>query len=405
MNESELQTLALLGLNEELRGQQFQIGRRTSIGRSISSDIFLPDPTIGRHHCQIEQNEHGLELFATARHAHVLVNGRAVRNATLAIGDSVEIGRFQLRLVRAGSSDCSIYSSPRHDAAAAESTAPLECLGVVWIVRAAIGAVSEHVGEVFDNLGDLLDRMEDAVAREGGETIRCDLPCRYAFWPCSPGQLQEKWQAASRLALQLRQLAFLYREPAEMPPLCQVVAAGPCYSWQQAEQTFVWGPAVDRCHLQALSTATDEICLSDHDDLETVRESILATDGIDGVRSLHGVWLTSEGRRLKLDLAEPATLSRFGLHLRAMIVRALHDPETQKLTLTLQCHAPLELDAEYVVCTRQGQPMSLVCSTTRQEAMKSVQAQFSCIAPVDSLATLLGLSNISSTRTSISQAA
>jgi hypothetical protein len=118
---------------------------------------------------------------------------------------------------------------------------------------------------------------------------------------------------------------------------------------------------------------------------------VVASDPSSGSGSrVHAIWLESEGRRSKLELAERVTLSRFGLQLDAMALRAMHDPETQKLTLTLQCHAPLELESEYVISKGRNKPVTMVCSTCRQGPERSVQAQFTSMGPIEELSDMLG---------------
>jgi hypothetical protein len=81
------------------KGQEFALplaGAR--IGRSSQNDITLTDPLLSRHHCRMEMR--GTELWAVdlASANQTLVNGKAIEEMRLSVGNTVQIGDTVMRV-------------------------------------------------------------------------------------------------------------------------------------------------------------------------------------------------------------------------------------------------------------------------------------------------------------------
>jgi hypothetical protein len=68
----------------------------TTVGRHTSSDIFLDDITVSRHHCRFITEDGGLIVEDSGSTNGTYVNGSRVERQHLADGDEVIIGKFHL---------------------------------------------------------------------------------------------------------------------------------------------------------------------------------------------------------------------------------------------------------------------------------------------------------------------
>jgi transcriptional regulator with GAF, ATPase, and Fis domain len=69
-----------------------------SIGRKAGNDIVLDDAGVAAVHANLLRKGRGYSLSAVERGAEIYLNGRPIRQATIADGDRVLIGRFELLL-------------------------------------------------------------------------------------------------------------------------------------------------------------------------------------------------------------------------------------------------------------------------------------------------------------------
>lgn len=69
-----------------------------SIGRKAGNDIVLDDAGVAAVHANLLRKGRGYSLSAVERSAEIYLNGRPIRQATIADGDRVLIGRFELLL-------------------------------------------------------------------------------------------------------------------------------------------------------------------------------------------------------------------------------------------------------------------------------------------------------------------
>jgi FHA domain/Domain of unknown function (DUF4388) len=67
-----------------------------TVGRSDGSDIVLPDPSVSKHHAQIEQAEDGWRLTDLKSTNGTWVNGQKVDDRQLMPGDQVRFGVYKL---------------------------------------------------------------------------------------------------------------------------------------------------------------------------------------------------------------------------------------------------------------------------------------------------------------------
>jgi pSer/pThr/pTyr-binding forkhead associated (FHA) protein len=109
------------------KGQEFALpfaGAR--IGRSSQNDIALTDPLLSRHHCRMEMR--GTELWAVdlASANQTLVNGKAIEEMRLSVGNKVQIGDTIMRVATLDGST----SEPVAPAATVSAEMPVIDLGL-----------------------------------------------------------------------------------------------------------------------------------------------------------------------------------------------------------------------------------------------------------------------------------
>ncbi len=84
-------------------GERFYLDRHDlTIGRDPDSDIFLNDVTVSRRHAKLTVDGNEVSVEDTGSLNGTYVNGVCVDNATLASGDSLQIGRFQMVFLGGG---------------------------------------------------------------------------------------------------------------------------------------------------------------------------------------------------------------------------------------------------------------------------------------------------------------
>lgn len=71
----------------------------TTVGRHPTSDIFLDDVTVSRHHCRFIAADSDLVVEDSGSTNGTYVNGSRVDRTKLAPGDEVVVGRFHLVVV------------------------------------------------------------------------------------------------------------------------------------------------------------------------------------------------------------------------------------------------------------------------------------------------------------------
>lgn len=81
-------------LGQPQRDQRRVSGSPIRIGRGTDCDLQLPDPRVAQAHAELSADAGGVSICA--REGAVIVNGRAVTAARLAVGDRVELGPYRL---------------------------------------------------------------------------------------------------------------------------------------------------------------------------------------------------------------------------------------------------------------------------------------------------------------------
>ncbi len=71
----------------------------TRIGRSLSADVRLDDPTVSRRHVLIYRDEQGAKVLDDRSLNGVFRNGERVELSELIDGDTLTVGRFNLHLI------------------------------------------------------------------------------------------------------------------------------------------------------------------------------------------------------------------------------------------------------------------------------------------------------------------
>ncbi len=88
-------------IDGELQTLPIELGW-SKIGRSSAADLLLDDPTVSRRHALVVRTDEGeLRALDDRSTNGLFVNGERVEWAALADGDELEIGRFQLYVIRA----------------------------------------------------------------------------------------------------------------------------------------------------------------------------------------------------------------------------------------------------------------------------------------------------------------
>jgi FHA domain/zinc-ribbon domain len=82
-------------------GSTFSVAGSASIGRSVSSDVFLDDVTVSRHHARITREPSGWQIEDAGSLNGTYVAGHRVGRSPLSSGEHIRIGRFVL-LFRTG---------------------------------------------------------------------------------------------------------------------------------------------------------------------------------------------------------------------------------------------------------------------------------------------------------------
>ena len=81
-------------------GERFYLDRpRLVLGRDPGSDIFLNDVTVSRNHARLTVDGGAVTVEDTDSLNGTYVNGVIVERATLATGDALQIGRFQMYFI------------------------------------------------------------------------------------------------------------------------------------------------------------------------------------------------------------------------------------------------------------------------------------------------------------------
>ncbi|MDQ1731417.1 MAG: hypothetical protein QOK10_1576 [Pseudonocardiales bacterium] len=75
----------------------------TSAGRHPDSDIFLDDVTVSRRHVEFRREDSGFAVYDVGSLNGTYVNRERIDSAVLAGGDEVQIGKFRLVYLTAGS--------------------------------------------------------------------------------------------------------------------------------------------------------------------------------------------------------------------------------------------------------------------------------------------------------------
>ena len=114
----------------------------TKIGRSLTADIRLDDPTVSRRHALICRQRDGVRVLDDRSLNGIFLNGERTEWAQLHDGDELMIGRYHMYFLEtAGERDSSAAAPQPHatDRLRRESAAnPPDCLQTGFLHRRAI---------------------------------------------------------------------------------------------------------------------------------------------------------------------------------------------------------------------------------------------------------------------------
>jgi pSer/pThr/pTyr-binding forkhead associated (FHA) protein len=96
--EREVLSAMLIGLSGPGKGARFLLNvAQTSIGRTVTSEIFLDDVTVSRKHAVVERSDGSNYLVRDMGSLNgTYLNGEAVKESGLNSGDEIQIGKFKL---------------------------------------------------------------------------------------------------------------------------------------------------------------------------------------------------------------------------------------------------------------------------------------------------------------------
>ena len=88
----------------------------TRVGRSLSADVRLDDPTVSRRHVLIFRDEESAKVLDDRSLNGVFLNGERVELSELVDGDTLSVGRFSLHFIsvmgdRSGSGEHAAHSN------------------------------------------------------------------------------------------------------------------------------------------------------------------------------------------------------------------------------------------------------------------------------------------------------
>jgi hypothetical protein len=99
-------TWSLTAKSGPSRGESWMIGPRPIVlGRSLSCDIAIGDPTVSRRHCEVKLDGDGVVFRDLGSRNVTLVNGRAVETCRLLVGDELSLGTESFILTRTVATD------------------------------------------------------------------------------------------------------------------------------------------------------------------------------------------------------------------------------------------------------------------------------------------------------------
>src|SRR3954453_12122628 len=86
--------------------QSFELpaGRSLVVGRGVSSDIAIYDPTISRRHAELVVGADGVQVKDLGSSNGTFINGARITAARLGLEDTVTFGKVVFRLTPPGSS-------------------------------------------------------------------------------------------------------------------------------------------------------------------------------------------------------------------------------------------------------------------------------------------------------------
>jgi transcriptional regulator with GAF, ATPase, and Fis domain len=90
--------LNVVVLSGQARGAKVTLGEKLRIGKAPDNDLVLTDPTVSRHHCEIERSGGAITLRDLDSTNHIKVGGATVKTAVLAAGTTFTVGDVDLML-------------------------------------------------------------------------------------------------------------------------------------------------------------------------------------------------------------------------------------------------------------------------------------------------------------------
>jgi pSer/pThr/pTyr-binding forkhead associated (FHA) protein len=73
-------------------------GAVKTVGRAARADFILDAALVSRLHCRLEASDETLEVFDLSSTNGTYVNGKRISTARLGSGDSLRVGRVELRV-------------------------------------------------------------------------------------------------------------------------------------------------------------------------------------------------------------------------------------------------------------------------------------------------------------------
>lgn len=348
-----------VGLNGELKGRVIPLAPGMSLGRCVTADVFLPDPSLGRRHCRVDQSPAGYFVLTAKRESPVLVDGEPQRSVPLAPGNIVALGRFQLRVEKRSLAPPAPTPEPPLRIKIPPTTVADERQGgALLIAKTHWAGDTARLAPVFNQLARRARRL---ASRAEGNLIAADPDFLRLWWTCPPNSATPPIRAAMRLALGLHRLAFLVSTPHARVELSLGGAAGVCAAARlRRDQTWLIGDSVNRAIDLALE-AKPSTTLFDGTGAEPAVAAPTESFAGRPIRRVFGLPLAGQGRRRKFRLSQFVHLTSDHHVVDALLTRGMIDPTSRSMSLTLLTRSPLEVGAWYQLPVAGGPPTISRC--------------------------------------------
>jgi adenylate cyclase len=136
---------------------------RVTVGRMLGNDLILPDHTISRNHAELESTPSGWKIVDLNSRNGTWVNDVLVKDALLAPGCTITLGRFQLRLEEVDELNKQLLAPTALPEKAALAPADVDLLARRSRILAVLSQVSRTLLSAGNEVEDVLEEIMDVI--------------------------------------------------------------------------------------------------------------------------------------------------------------------------------------------------------------------------------------------------